>query len=266
MKSKKGSCLGVIPVRLESTRFPHKPLKIINGKTLVERVWLQASQSSRVTLLVVATNNEEIAEECRRKGMRYVMTAATHETGTDRVAEACTLLEAQGHSFELVANIQGDMPFINPAVIDGVVAALADAPEGFDMATIGTPIVSRDEFERPAAVKIALGEGGRALYFSRSPIPHWRNFPGDAVVSPENPLGFKHMGLYIFRRQTLATLAIFPKAHTEQREALEQLRALAHGIGIKTHIVPRTVVEPCIEVDTPQDLEDAERYARERGL
>lgn len=266
MTSRNVQCLGVIPVRLESTRFPNKPLKSINGKTLVERVWLQASQSSRVTVLVVATNNEEIAEECQRKGMRYVMTAATHETGTDRVAEACALLEAQGHSFDLVANIQGDMPFINPDVIDGVIGALAEATEGFDMATIGTPIVSREEFERAAAVKIALGENGRALYFSRAPIPHWRNFPGDHVISPHNPLGYKHMGLYIFRRQTLARLASLPKAHTEQREALEQLRALAHGIGIKAHIVPREAVEPCIEVDTPQDLEDAERYAKQKGI
>ncbi len=265
---KKGlvSCLGVIPVRLESSRFPNKPLKVIHGKTLVERVWLQASRSKRVTTLVVATNNEEIAAECSKKGMRCVMTRSSHETGTDRVAEACALLEAQGASFDLVANIQGDMPFVNPVVIDSVVASLASADAGFGMATIGTPITSLEEFNRAATVKIALGESGRALYFSRAAIPHWRNFPGAEGVTAENPLGYKHMGLYIFRRATLDVISQLPKAFTEQRESLEQLRVLAHGIGIRAHIVPRDQVEPCIEVDTPQDLEDAERYACEKGL
>jgi len=243
------TCLGVIPVRLESTRFPNKPLKVINGKTLVERVWLQASKSTCVTTLVVATNNKEIAAECEAKGMRYVMTSSSHETGTDRVAEACSILESQGARFDLVANIQGDMPFVNPGVIDSVVTSLATADSDFGMATIG-----------------ALGESGRALYFSRSPVPHWRNFPGEPVVSAENPLGYKHMGLYIFRRDTLARIATLPKAFTEQREALEQLRALAHGIGIKVHIVSRVSVEPCIEVDTPEDLARAIEYARQAGI
>jgi 3-deoxy-manno-octulosonate cytidylyltransferase (CMP-KDO synthetase) len=260
------TCLGVIPVRLESTRFPNKPLKVINGKTLVERVWLQASQSKRVTTLVVATNNPEIASECELKGIRHVMTSSSHETGTDRVAEACQILEDQGMKFDLVANIQGDMPFVNPIVIDDVINSLATADDAFGMATIGTPITSQEEFERPAAVKIALGESQRALYFSRAPIPHWRNFPGGDVVTPANPLGYKHMGLYIFRRATLSTIAGLSKVFTEQREALEQLRALAHGVGIKVHLVPRASVEPCIEVDTPQDLVDADAYAKLNGI
>jgi 3-deoxy-manno-octulosonate cytidylyltransferase (CMP-KDO synthetase) len=260
------TCLGVIPVRLESTRFPHKPLKVIHGKTLVERVWNQASKSTAVTTLVVATNNDEIARECEKKGMRYVMTSSSHETGTDRVAETCAILESQGGSFDLVANIQGDMPFVNPLVIDSVINSLATADTEFGMATIGTPITIQEEYERPATVKIALGENGRALYFSRSAIPHWRNFPGIQAVSPANPLAYKHMGLYIFRRPTLTTIATLPKALTEQREGLEQLRALAHGVGIKVHIVPRASVEPCIEVDTPEDLEAAITYAQSAGV
>lgn len=260
------SCLGVIPVRLESSRFPNKPLAIINNKTLVERVWLQASLCSRVTTLVVATNNEDIAAECEKKAMRCVMTSSAHETGTDRVAEACSILERDGSKFDLVANIQGDMPFVNPVVVDSVIDSLMSAGSGFGMATIGTPITSREEFERVSVVKIALGESGRALYFSRSAIPHWRHYPGDQVITSESPLGFKHMGLYIFRRDTLSKIALLPKAFTEQRESLEQLRALAHGIGIRAHIVERHLVEPCIEVDTPQDLEDANSYAKSKGI
>jgi len=214
----------------------------------------------------VATNNQEIAAECERKGMRYVMTRSDHETGTDRVAEACSIVEREGVSFDLVANIQGDMPFINPKVIDGVITSLAESDRGFSMATIGTPITSREEFERSASVKIALGEAGRALYFSRSPIPHWRNFPGESSVTAETPLGYKHMGLYIFRRATLAQIATLPKAFTEQREGLEQLRALAHGISIKVHIVSRDSVEPSIEVDTEEDLRQAVAYASSKGI
>lgn len=205
------TCLGVIPVRLESTRFPNKPLKDINGLTLVERVWRQASKSSALTKLVVATNNEEIAQECQTKGMRWVMTSSTHETGTDRVAEACAILEGSGERFELVANIQGDMPFVNPRVIDSVITSLANADRDFGMATIGTPITSQLEYERPATVKIALGENGQALYFSRAPIPHWRNFPGESAVSSDTPLAYKHMGLYIFRRDTLFKISHLPR-------------------------------------------------------
>ncbi len=259
------SCLGIIPVRLESTRFPNKPLKDINGQSLVERVWRQASKCKSLKKLVIATNNEEIASVCQKLGMNFVMTGSHHETGTDRVAEACVLMEAKGDKFDLVANIQGDMPFINPDVIDGTISSLATADASFGMATIGTPIVDRTEFERAAAVKIALGESGRALYFSRAPIPYWRNFPGESSVTNDSPLGYKHMGLYIFRRETLQQISKLPKAFTEQREALEQLRALAHGIGIKVNIVPRSEVEPSIEVDTPEDLERAIQYARSTG-
>lgn len=263
---RQSSCLGVIPVRLESTRLPNKPLRDIHGKTLVERVWLQAQRSTAVSKLVVATCNPEIAAECEKKGVAHIMTGSHHETGTDRVAEACAILEERGECFDFVANIQGDMPFINPEVVDSTIHSLINADESFSMATIATPIVTREEYERPAAVKIALGEAGRALYFSRSPIPHWRNFPGEEQISTENPFSYRHMGLYVFRRAALARIATLPKAYTEQREALEQLRALAHGIGIKVNIVSREAVKPNIEVDTPEDLENATRYARENSL
>ena len=264
--NQRATCLGVIPVRLESTRLPEKPLRDIFGKTLVERVWLQAQRSTAVSKIVVATCNPEIAAECEKKGIAYLMTGSHHETGTDRVAEACAILESRGEHFDCVANIQGDMPFINPEVIDSTIRSLVEADESFSMATIATPILSREEFERAASVKIALGEEARALYFSRAPIPHWRNFPGEDQISSENPYGYRHMGLYVFRRPALARIATLPKAHTERREALEQLRALAHGIGIKVNIVPRSAVEPNIEVDTPEDLENATNYAREKGL
>ena len=265
MNSKSFSCLGVIPVRLESSRLPQKPLKDIHGQTLVERVWRQAKKCSQLHTVVVATNSPEIAEVCKTFSAQVVMTGSQHETGTDRVAEALTIIEKDHGSFDFVANIQGDMPFINPAVIDSVIQDLASVSDSFDMATIATPITDRNEFERTAAVKIALGENERALYFSRSPIPHWRNFPGEDAITPETPYGVKHMGLYIYKNETLKRLSKLPRAMTEQREALEQLRALAHGIAIKVNVLPRPMVEPAIEVDTPEDLEKAIQYARSTG-
>ncbi len=254
-------CLGVIPARLESSRFPNKPLKDIAGKTLIERVWLQAKNAKNLAKLVVATNNREIADLCQTKGIDFVMTSSSHETGTDRVAEAAKKLDPHSNIFDLVANIQGDMPFINPSIIDSTISSLSDSSSRFGMATIGTPITDREEFERPSVVKIALGENGRALYFSRSPIPFWRNLSSADIINEENPLGYKHMGLYIFRTSTLHSLASMTKALTEKREALEQLRALAHGVEIRVNVVPRLSVEPSIEVDTPEDLTKAIEFA-----
>jgi 3-deoxy-manno-octulosonate cytidylyltransferase (CMP-KDO synthetase) len=261
MSTNQIKCLGVIPARLESSRFPNKPLKDIAGKTLIERVWLQAKKAKNVTKLVVATNNKEIGDICSSKGIDFVMTSALHETGTDRVAEAAKILDPLSNIFDLVANIQGDMPFINPSIIDSTISSLSDRNQKFGMATIGTPITDREEFERSSVVKIALGENGKALYFSRSPIPFWRNFTSTDTVNEENPLGYKHMGLYIFRAATLHSLADMTKAWTEKRESLEQLRALAHGVEIRVNVVPRMAVEPSIEVDTPEDLIKAIEFA-----
>ncbi len=255
------NCLGIIPARLESSRFPNKPLKNIAGKTLIERVWHQAKKAKNISKLVVATNNQEIADLCGAKGIDCILTSSTHETGTDRVAEAAKKIDPQSSVYDLVANIQGDMPFINPQVIDSTIHALANAEQDYGMSTIGTPIIDREEFERPSVVKIAMGENGRALYFSRAPIPFWRNYSLEEKITEENPLGFKHMGLYVFKTPTLHCLSLMTKALTERREALEQLRALAHGVDIMVNIVPRVSVEPSIEVDTPEDLARAIEYA-----
>lgn len=261
MKSK-FTTLGIIPVRLESTRLPNKPLKDIAGKTLIERVWNQAKKCKNLQQLVVATDSIEIQRECFRFGAEVVMTGKENETGTDRVAEACAILEASNQNFDIVANIQGDMPFINPDVIDSTIQNLINANSSMGMSTIATPVTDKDEFERPSSVKVVLGQDGQALYFSRAPIPYWRDFPGEDAITADNPFGYKHMGLYVFKRETLSKITKLQRATTEQREGLEQLRALANGIGISVNIVDRKSVAPAIEVDTPYDLDQAIQYAQ----
>lgn len=242
---------------MSSTRLPGKPLKEIAGKTLVERVYLQALQCKALTKVVIATDDTQIEKVARAFGAQVVMTSPENETGSDRVAEAARLL---GGDFELVANIQGDMPFINPQVIEQTVAALA-GDTAFDMSTVASPILDQAEFTRPAAVKVAIGTGGRALYFSRAPIPFWRDQPNTFSPSPSEPYGYKHMGLYVFRKAALQRLSTLTRAQVEKRESLEQLRALANGMAIKVAVVEPALVVPGIEVDTPEDLERARAWS-----
>lgn len=252
-------CLGVIPARYQSARLPGKPLADIKGMTLVERVWRRASEASCFSSLAVATDDTRIREVCETFGAKVIMTGSTALTGSDRVAEAASVMEKGGESYDFVANVQGDMPFINPRVIETAVQSLIDASGEFGMSTIGTPITSEEEFIRPDAVKVVIGEGGRALYFSRAAIPHMRN---KTPVNSEEPYGYKHLGLYIFRRETLRRLSSLKQTLPEKRESLEQLRALSNGIAIRVAIIPRELLEPSIEVDTPADLELARQVCR----
>lgn len=252
-------CLGVIPARYASQRAPGKPLVDLVGKSLVQRVWEQASQAKCVSELVIATEDKRIFDCAVSFGAKVLMTSDKHLTGSDRVSEACDLMAAQGKHFELVANIQGDMPFVNPKVIDGTISALAEASDNFGMSTVATPIHSEGEYYKPSAVKVVLGTLNQALYFSRSPIPYIRN--EDDLYSSDPPsYGHKHMGLYVFRPSVLKRISSLSQSLPERREQLEQLRALCNGINIKVYIAARSDVEPAIEVDTPDDIQAAIAY------
>lgn len=248
--------LAIIPARLSSTRFPNKPLANIAGKSLVQRVWEQARLASCCSRVVIATEDAAIEEHARGFGADVVLTSAKPRTGSDRVAEALNLLTLGDSSlqFDLVANVQGDMPFINPLVIDQVGIELFKSDSTFGMATAVTPIYDQAEFERPAAVKCVFATTGAALYFSRAAIPFWRaKHPQDG----KTPWGYKHLGLYIFRPECLKLLPSLPESPLEQAEGLEQLRALEAGVKIKVVPIAREQLEPSIEVDTPEDLERA---------
>lgn len=249
-------CLGVIPARYASTRLPAKPLADIGGKSVVQRVWEQATRATLVSEVVVATDDQRIFEHATAFGARVIMTGSHHLTGSDRVAEAMEIMAREGSHFDFCANIQGDMPFIEPAVIDLTIQALAEAGTEIGMSTVAIPLLDEEEFLRPTAVKVVVSADRTALYFSRAPIPHRRE-PHQHTISREEPYGYKHMGLYVFRPDTLRLMATLPPTILDRREALEQLRALAHGVRIKVAIVEPALMQRSIEIDTPEDLSRA---------
>lgn len=227
--------LGIIPARFASTRFPGKALATLAGKPLLQHVFERASLARYLTRVVVATDDDRIAAAARGFGAPVVMTRADHLSGTDRVAEAASADEAS-----VVVNIQGDEPLIEPAAIDACVLALLDNPD-VPMATLKKKIEDESERRNPNVVKVVTGRTGRALYFSRCPIPLHRE--GDEVH-------YKHIGLYVYRRDFLLSYPDLPVGPLERAEKLEQLRALENGYRIQ---VAETEYES-LGVDTPEDL------------
>jgi 3-deoxy-manno-octulosonate cytidylyltransferase (CMP-KDO synthetase) len=243
--------VAIIPARYAATRLPGKPLSEIHGKTMIERVYERARAATKVDRVLVATDDDRIAAAVRGFGGEAVLTSAAHATGTDRLAEVARGIEA-----EIVVNVQGDEPMLDPAGIDAVAQALLDDP-GLEMSTLSLPLRSVDEMLAASVVKVVTDARGDALYFSRSPIPHVRlgavsdaRAAAEAAVARE--LARKHVGLYAYRREALLRFAALAPTPLEQAEGLEQLRALAHGMRIR--VVPLEG-EGGVAVDTPEDLE-----------
>lgn len=244
--------VGVIPARYGSTRLPGKSLLPIAGKPLIQHVVERAGLAHRLDALVVATDDERIADAARAAGAEAVMTRPDHPSGTDRVAEA-----AEGLNAEIVINIQGDEPLISPALIDEL-AELMQVDAGWDMATAATPLLNDGDLRNPSVVKVVCGEGGRALYFSRSPIPFIR----DEGFESAEPLYWWHVGIYAYRMEFLRRLVATPPSVLERAERLEQLRALHIG----GRIAVLKTQERAAGVDTPEDVVRVERLLREGGL
>ncbi len=233
--------IAIIPARYESTRLPGKPLADIHGQPMIRRVYERAAQADGIDRVLVATDDARIREAVASFGGEVVMTSAAHSTGTDRIAEVARDLDA-----DVIVNVQGDLPLLDPAMVAAAVAPLrADA--GLPMATIKTAIRAEEELRNPNVVKVVTDRDGFALYFSRSPLPHWRD------GAPAEVLAHKHIGLYVYRREFLLTLARLEPTPLEQAEKLEQLRALEWGFRIKVV----EVAAASIEVDTARDLERA---------
>jgi 3-deoxy-manno-octulosonate cytidylyltransferase (CMP-KDO synthetase) len=228
--------VGIIPARYAATRLPGKPLLDLGGRSMIQRVYERAAQARRLSEVIVATDDERILEAVHRFGGRAVLTSAAHRSGTDRLAEV-----AAGLSAELIVNIQGDEPLIDPAEIDQLAAAFDERPD-LEMATLATPIRSEADFHDPAVVKVVVSQCGYALYFSRLPIPYQRE------GAPSEPL--KHIGMYAYRRAFLLAYSRLAPAPLEIAESLEQLRALEHGYPI---YVTRSE-QDAISVDTEADL------------
>ena len=218
---------------------------------MIERVHDRARAATTVDRVVVATDDERIARVVRGFGGEAVMTSPEHSTGTDRIAEA-----ARGIAADVVVNVQGDEPMVDPAGIDAAARALLDDPS-LPMATLSVPLRTVDEMLAPSVVKVVADADGNALYFSRSPIPHVRRGAGGdlraaAEAAVARGLARKHVGLYAYRRDALLRFASLPPSPLEEAEGLEQLRALHHGMRIR--VVP-VDEESGVAVDTPDDLE-----------
>jgi 3-deoxy-manno-octulosonate cytidylyltransferase (CMP-KDO synthetase) len=252
--------VAIIPARYNSTRLPGKPLVEIAGKPMVLRVVERARQAASINRVIVATDDERVFQVVAGAGVEAVMTSPDHATGTDRLAEV-----AAGMDAEIVVNVQGDEPLIEPSTIEAAVAPLL-ADRSIVMSTTCEPIESVEDALKTNVVKVVIDREGFALCFSRNPIP----FPREAVLEhgsikaalraqPELLRAFnKHTGLYAYRRDFLLTYAELPPTPLEQSERLEQLRALEHGYRIKVI----AVAHRSIGVDTPEDLKLVRRRVR----
>jgi 3-deoxy-manno-octulosonate cytidylyltransferase (CMP-KDO synthetase) len=229
--------LGVIPARFASSRFPGKALATLAGKPILQHVYERASQARYLSKIVIATDDDRIAETARSFGAQVQMTRSDHLSGTDRVAEVASSDHAQ-----VIVNIQGDEPLIDPAAIDAAALALLDDPQ-LPMATLKKRIEIPSEVDNPNVVKVVSDLAGDAIYFSRWAIPYMRE--GGGTVH------YKHIGLYVYRREFLLAYSGLPVGPLEQAERLEQLRAIENGYRIR---VVETEYES-LGVDTPEDLE-----------
>ena len=242
----------LIPARLASTRLPNKPLADIGGAPMVVRVAQQALKS-RARRVVVAADSHQIIEKCEAFGIAAVLTRPDHASGSDRLAEACDLLGLAND--DVVVNVQGDEPLIDPALIDAVAAQLGERPD-CAISTAAHAIDALAEFMNPNVVKVVLDARGTALYFSRSPIPAVRDSAGLAWwhAAGALPAPLRHIGIYAHRVSFLRIFPTLPPSPLERLESLEQLRALWHGYRIAVHVTEQA---PGPGVDTPEDLERA---------
>lgn len=247
--------IGIIPARYASTRFPAKPLALLGGKTVIQRVYEQVA--GVLDEAYVATDDERIEQAVKEFGGKVVMTSVNHKSGTDRCYEAYTKV---GSGYDVVVNIQGDEPFIQPSQLEAIKNCFNDPST--DIATLVKPFTSADGFkalENVNSPKVVVNKNMNALYFSRSIIPYQRN--KDKTDWLAGHTYYKHIGLYAYRAEVLKQITSLPQSSLEVAESLEQLRWLENGYSIKVGI---SEVET-IGIDTPQDLARAEEFLKEHG-
>lgn len=254
----------IIPARYSSTRFPGKVLAPIAGKPMIQRVYERTSLARDIDHVLVATDDVRVAEFVKSFGGRTVMTGAEHESGTERVAEAASKIDV-----DVIVNVQGDEPIIAPESLDLVVRPFA-GDDVVAMSSLRRPIEDHDDYTNPNVVKVVCDDQDNAIYFSRSPLPHYRE-GGDLLdrwretgerPAELSPAPMKHIGVYAYRSEFLQALAHFPPAELERAERLEQLRVLAWGFSIRMVTTPHDAVS----VDVPEDLEKVEAAIRAAGI
>lgn len=242
--------VGIIPARYNSTRFPGKPLAMIKGKTMIQRVCEQAWKS-KLDAVVVATDDIRIADEVLKFGGKYVMTDPRHQSGTDRCCEAVQMLEEQ---YDAVINIQGDEPFIDPRHIDLLVDMISR--DDTQLASLVKRVEDAEDLFGSTKVKVVMDKTGKALYFSRNPIPFMQNMAHEKWM--QKGRFYQHIGIYAYKTETLHQIAKMQPSALEQAESLEQLRWLENGLSIRMAVV----AGESISIDTPDDLAKAREMAQ----
>lgn len=243
--------LAVIPARFASTRFPGKPLAMLGGKPIVQWVWECVATMPALADAVVATDDERIAEAVRQFGGRAMMTSGEHRSGTDRCGEVLRCMEAQGKTFDVVINVQGDEPFTQQRQLQSLIDCFADADT--QIATLKTVIRGQEELMSANNVKVICNPRGKAVYFSRQPIPYLRGVEPELWL--QHQAYYKHVGIYAFRAEALHEVVRLKQSPLELSESLEQLRWLENGYTIEV----RETEHANIGIDTPEDLEKAEQ-------
>jgi len=243
--------IAVIPARYASQRFPGKALALISGKPMIVRVLERVGRARGISRVLVATDDERIARAVRDAGGEAIMTRPEHSSGTERIAEV-----AQNHIAPLYLNVQGDEPLVEPASLEELIGAM-EAESGRESApgvgTLATPLRDFLDAADPRVVKVVMDLSGNALYFSRAPIPHTRDAPGSGVAVEtvkSRPAQWKHLGVYLYRRDVLMAFPKLPPGRLERLEVLEQLRLLEHGYKIRVVETPHDTVP----VDVPGDV------------
>jgi 3-deoxy-manno-octulosonate cytidylyltransferase (CMP-KDO synthetase) len=245
--------VAIIPARFNSSRFPGKPLAALHGKSIIQLVYEHTSTASMVEKVVVATDDDRIYDAVRKFGGHVVMTSPEHSCGTDRIAEAAEEIEC-----DIIVNVQGDEPFIRPEMVNHTVSMLRE-DEKASMSTLAVQVKSNEELLSPNVVKVVTDDDGYALYFSRSPIPYyredWKDLKNISFATGKNVV-LKHIGIYGYRKDVLLRFTKMSKGRLEEIEKLEQLRALAAGMKIK---VGETKFDT-LGIDTIEDLRKAEEW------
>ncbi len=243
--------IAVIPARYAATRLPGKPLVSLAGKPMIERVWERTRRATKITRVIIATDDKRILEAVTGFGGEVAMTRSEHRSGTERVAEVAAAMAPEGN--EIFVNVQGDEPLIEPDAIDAAVEAI-EAEENVSVSTLMVPIAKPADIMDPNIVKVVLDFDGNALYFSRAPIPWVRDRD-----SPVHAQHMKHLGLYAFRGAALLDFPTLPLGDLERIEQLEQLRWLENGYKIRV----AETAHDSVSVDVPEDVERVEQLLRE---
>lgn len=250
--------LAVIPARYASTRFPGKPLAMLGGRSIIERVWQRVNRADGIDAAVVATDDERICDHMEQTAGEgsVMMTSDQHRSGTDRCGEVVSRMEKQGDHYDIVINVQGDEPFVEPSQLEALIACFDDP--SVQIATLATPVTSTDELLSPNNVKVVCADNGKALYFSRQPIPYRRGVEQERWLDEGRYL--KHVGIYAFRSEALHEVCRLESGALEEAEKLEQLRWLAAGYTIHVALTDHAN----IGIDTPGDLAAAEDYLKNK--